>query len=235
MASTFDESEFIDTDYESSKQSLGLGAVTTTTTMSAQPTPASRPPSREEIEAKVSDAHSKLAELKRAQEQLERERAALEEARRRRAEFQNGREEMLRHLTRGSTMLEEAVFAAKRDAEQMSKSLTDMREALTKVEALREETWTQENWNTELTRALTTLENARMEWNSARLKWPVLDGAQKTAAADEADAKAAKSSQFQFQGKGFMELCELGLALTWPVALAALLGSGVIAILLLRR
>jgi hypothetical protein len=32
-----------------------------------------------------------------------------------------------------------------------------------------------------------------------------------------------------------MELCELGLALTWPVALAALLGSGVIAILLLRR
>ena len=75
MASTFDESEFIDTDYESSKQRLGLGAVTTTTTMSAQPTPASRPPSREEIEAKVSDAHSKLAELKRAQEQLERQRS----------------------------------------------------------------------------------------------------------------------------------------------------------------
>src|SRR5262249_41128163 len=63
MAPTFDESEFIDTDYESSNQSLGPGAVTTTTTMSAQPTPASRPPSREEIEAKVSDAHSKLAEL----------------------------------------------------------------------------------------------------------------------------------------------------------------------------
>ena len=130
-------------------------------------------------------------------------------------------------------MLEEAVFAAKRDAEQMSKSLTDMREALTKVEALREDTWTQENWNTELTRALTTLENARMEWNSARLKWPVLDGASKGPAKEEAQARPAMFGQLQ--GKGFMELCELGLALTWPVALAALLGSGVIAILLLRR
>src|SRR5262245_29421411 len=123
MASKFDESEFIDTDYESSRQTLGLGAVTTTT-MSAQPSPGSpsRPPSREEIEAKVSDAHSKLAELKRAQEQLERERAALEEARRRRAEFQNGREEMLHHLTRGAAILEEAEFGARRGAEQMLKT-----------------------------------------------------------------------------------------------------------------
>jgi len=126
---------------------------------------------------RVDEVKTKLAELKRAQEQLERERAALEEARRRRAEFQNGREEMLHHLTRGSAILEESVFTARREAEQMSKGLADLREALAKVEVLREDSWTQENWNTELTRALTTLENARMEWNSARLKWPVLDGA----------------------------------------------------------
>jgi hypothetical protein len=233
MASTFDESEFIDTDYESSKQSLGLGAVTTTT-MSAQPLPPSRPPSREEIEAKVSDAHTRLAELKRAQEQLERERASLEEARRRRAEFQNGREEMLHHLTRGTALLDEAVFAFRRDAEQMSKTLSDLREALIKVESLREESWTQENWNTELTRALTTLENARMEWNSARLKWPVLDGAMKTPK-DGKEQSPSGGGLAALHGKGFWELCELGLALTWPVALAALLGSTVIAVLLFRR
>ncbi|HEV8541128.1 MAG TPA: hypothetical protein VGR78_01940, partial [Verrucomicrobiae bacterium] len=179
MASKFDESEFIDTDYESSRQSAGVGTITTST-MSSQAPLSPRPPSREEIETKVSEAHSKLAELKRAQEQLERERAALEEARRRRAEYQNGREEMLHHLTRGVQLLEETEFATRRDAEQMAKSLADLREALTRVETLKEESWTQENWNTELTRALTTLENARMEWNSARLKWPVLDGALRT-------------------------------------------------------
>src|SRR5690606_16924522 len=81
MAAKFDESEFIDTDYESSKESLGLGNVTTTTMTSQSPAAGSRPPTREEIEAKVTDAHTRLAELKRAQEQLERERAALEETR----------------------------------------------------------------------------------------------------------------------------------------------------------
>lgn len=233
MASKFDESEFIDTDYESSRQSLGVGTVTTTTMSSLPAASAVRPPSREEIEAKVTDTHSKLAELKRAQEQLERERAALEEARRRRVEYQNGRQEMVHHLTRGVQLLNDAEFAARRDAEQMSKTLGDMREALTKVESLNEERWTQENWDTELTRALTTLENARMEWNSARLRWPILDGALK---AQEQEASNASSPLMRsLEGKSFAELCQYGLALTWPVALAALLGASVITIVLLRK
>ena len=232
MAAKFDESEFIDTDYESSKQSSGLGNVTTTTMTSPSPAPASRPPTREEIEAKVTDAHARLAELKRAQEQLERERAALEESRRRRAEFQQGREEMQHHLTRGVEILHEAEFQARRDAEQMSKTLADMREALGKVDALKEETWTQENWTTELTRALTTLENARMEWNSARLKWPVLDSALKPA---EEKGEAPAGVFGSLERRSFGDLCRVGFALTWPVALAALLGAGVITAVLLSR
>ena len=231
MAAKFDESEFIDTDYESSKQSLGLGTVTTTTMTSHSPSTATRPPSREEIEAKVSDAHAKLAELKRAQEQLERERAALEESRRKRAEFQQGREEMLHHLTRGVELLHEAEFQARRDAEQMAKSLSDLREALVKVEALKEEGWTTENWTTELTRALTALENARMEWNSARLKWPVLDGALKAAT----EKTPEPGLMGALEQKSFLDLCRLGLALSWPVAVAALVGAGVITAVLLSR
>jgi hypothetical protein len=235
MASKFDESEFIDTDYESSRQSLGVGTVTTTTMSSLPAASASalRPPTREEIEAKVTDTHSKLAELKRAQEQLERERAALEEARRRRVEYQNGRQEMVHHLTRGVQLLNDAEFAARRDAEQMSKTLTDMREALTKVESLNEERWTQETWDTDLTRALTTLENARMEWNSARLRWPLLDGAMK--AAPEEQSGSGSPLMKSLEGKSFAELCQFGLALTWPVALAALLGATVITVVLLRK
>src|SRR5687768_12035136 len=229
MAAKFDESEFIDTDYESSKQSLGVGTVTTTTMTSLASS--NRPPSREEIEAKVSDAHTRLAELKRAQEQLERERASLEESRRKRAEFQQGREEMLNHLTRGVELLQEAEFQARRDAEQMSKSLSDLREALVKVEALKEEGWTTENWTTELTRALTGLENARMEWNSARLKWPVLDGALKAA-----NEKAPEPGLMgALEQKSFLDLCRLGLALSWPVAVAALVGAGVITAVLLSH
>lgn len=234
MAAKFDESEFIDTDYEATKQSLGAGVITTATMSSAsssQPL-SQRPPSREEIELKVTDTHARLAELKRAQEQLERERAALEESRRRRLEFQNGREEMLHHLTRGTELLQEAEFDARRNAEQMTKTLADLREALTRVEGLRDEAWTNENWSTELTRALTTLENARMEWNSARLKWPLLDGALKAPAPGETEAGSPLG---RLESLNYSQLCRLGFALSWPVAAAALIGAGVITAVLLGR
>jgi chromosome segregation ATPase len=232
MASQFDESDFVDSDYEASRKSTtayvptAFAATTQTPMQSFQ-----RPPSREELESKVSDAHARLAELKRVQDELERERAQLEEARRRRVEYQNGREEMLHHLTRGTEILKEAEFNTRRDAEQMAKTLADMREALGKVEGLHEESWTQENWNIELTRALTTLENARMEWNSARVKWPVLDGALKPTAEEEAKSNGLAG----IQGKSFWQLCKLGFALSWPIALATLIGTGIIAIILFQH
>ena len=105
--------------------------------------PPNRPPTREEIEALVSEKQIKLAELKRAQEELERERAGLEELRRRQAEFQTGRAEVLQHLTRGIGLLEEAGLNARRDAEEMARTLADFREALDKVQAINEQSWTQ--------------------------------------------------------------------------------------------
>jgi hypothetical protein len=181
----------------------------------------------------VGETQQKLAELKRVQEELERERAALEETRRRQIEFQTGRQEILQNLTRGVGLLEEAEFTARRDAEQMGKSLGDMREALVKVEALHEEGWTKENFSIELTRALTTIENARMEWNAARLKFSVLSGN-----SHEADAQSSKDgnlSETLMAGRSFGELCKVGLALTWPVATVALGALVTLVLILLRR
>src|SRR6266404_267580 len=167
MASEFDETDFVDSDFQTARKSP-LGG--------ASSGPAGRPPTREELDSRVSETQQRLMELKRAQEELERERAALEEARRRRTELQTGREEMLQGLTRSVGFLEEAEFNARRDAEQMAKTLGELRAALTKVQSIHEETWTQENYNVELTRALTIIDNSRMEWNAARLKWPLVNG-----------------------------------------------------------
>ena len=151
-----------------------------------------RAPTRDEVDRKVVEAQQKLAELKRAQEDLERERASLEELRRRQTEFQTGRQEMIHNLTRGLGLLEEAEFNTRRDAEQMVKTIADFRDALEKIQAVHDETWTKENFSIELTRALTTIENARMEWNSARLKLPALSGpAQEKPEAENAPAPAA--------------------------------------------
>lgn len=224
MGSEFDHSDFVDSEYAAGRQSADTGSPV----RAAAGTPG-RPPSREELEAKVSETQQRLIELKHAQEALERERAALEEARRRQSEFQTGREEMLQNLIRGLGLLGEAEIAARRDAEQMAKTLAGFREALDKVQAIHQETWTAENYDTELTRALTALENARMEWNSARLKWPLLDGDQ---AGDQGKQSAPGLNLHNLiEGGGFRDICLLGLGLTWPVALAVII---VILVMLFR-
>lgn len=228
MASQFDPSEFVDDDFPpAGKGSLG-GEGAATANPFAEPA-AGRAPSREDVESRVTEMQQKLAKLKQAQQELERERSSLEELRRRQNEFANGREEMLQHLTRGIGLLEEAEFAARRDADQMTRTLTEFRDALGKIQAIQEETWSQENLNVELTRALTTLENARMEWNTARLKFPILTG--ETPADGAKSGETTGAVQHLLQPASMAELCKMGLALSWPLALIAL---AIFVVLLLR-
>ena len=202
MASEYDPAEFVDSDFQAARKAPYSG-----TTAAAS----SRAPSRDEVDSKVGETQQKLAELKRVQEELERERAGLEETRRRQIEFQTGRQETIQSLTRGVGLLEEAEFSARRDAEQMAKSLVDMRAALGKVETTNEAAWTKDSFQVELTRALAVIENARMEWNSARLKFPVLAGAPaaETSAAPRATRPLLR--RLPWPSLGFGQLCKLGL------------------------
>jgi hypothetical protein len=223
MASQYDATEFVDTDFQAHKSPYAAGGLSASG--------AQRAPSREEVDSKVAEAQQKLAELKRAQEELERERSSLEELRRRQAEFHTGRDEMLQNLTRGLGLLEEAEFNARRDAEQMAKTVADFRESLSRVQTIREETWTTAGFNVELTRALTAIENARMEWNSARLKFPLLDGSIPTVNPPQTSKEALPALSSQSTG----QLLKLGLALTWPLAFVALLALTALVVLLFSR
>jgi len=129
---------------------------------------------------------------------------------------------MIHNLTRGLGLLEEAEFNTRRDAEQMVKTIGDFRDALTKIQAIHDEVWTKESFNIELTRALTTIENARMEWNAARLKVPVLSGpAPEKPQAEQAPAPATSL----LANASFGQLCKFGLAMTWPLILVLILGA----------
>jgi len=221
MAAEYDSTEFVDTDFQTHKSP--------STTAAGDPL---RAPTRDEVDRKVVEAQQKLAELKRAQDSLERERSALEELRRRQSEFQTGRQEMIHNLTRGLGLLEEAEFNTRRDAEQMVKTIADFREALAKIEAVHDETWTKENFHVELTRALTAIENARMEWNTARLKLPALSPEALKKTEVQAAPPAAASP---LAGLGFGELCKFGLAMTWPLVLVALGALGIFIAILVRH
>ena len=239
MATEFDPSEFVDDDFQRVNRRAGGAAAAAPAGSVTLTAPAATPPAptREELDARVTDMQSKLAELKRAQQERERERTELEETRRRQSELTRSRQEMEQHLTRGVGLLEEAEFAARRQAEQMSKTLADLKDALAKVQGIQEDSWSKDHLNTELTRALTIVENARMEWNTARLKFDVLnpEAAHAAALAPLVAAGAAPAPGETLESflhrKSYGELCKLGLALTWPIALAAL----AIFLVLLRR
>ena len=219
MAAEYDATEFIDTDFEAHRASPAA----------LDPLHA---PTREEVDRKVVEAQQKLAELKRAQDELERERAALEELRRRQLEFQNGRQEIIHNLTRGLGLLEEAEFNCRREAELMSKTMADFRDSLGKIEAIHDESWTKENFSVELTRALTTVENARMEWNSARLKIAALAG---ESAQKPETANTPAPAPLTLADLGFGQLCKIGLAMTWPLLIIALGALGVFMAVFLAR
>lgn len=225
MPAEYDATEFVDADFQP-HHATGAGAVTATLA-------APRAPTREELDLQSTQTEKRLADLKRQLAEVERERAAVEETRRRRAEFQNGRREMTDHLTRGIGLLEQAETTARRDAEQMARTLTAFREALDKVRAIREGDWTEDNFQIEMTRALTTIENARLEWAGATRKFPVLTGA--LPGAEAGGTTGAQKSRPLLAEGSFAELCRLGFALTWPLALVALLALGTLVALLLRK
>ena len=225
MSSDHDPTEFIDGDFQGRKASYSAA--------SAGAGQGLRAPTTAEVAAELAMKQQELAAIIREKEEKERERAALEETRRRQMEFHTGREEMVQNLVRGLGLLEEAEFSARREAEQTVKAVTDLRDALAKVQAIHEETWTKDNFSTELTRALTALENARMEWNAARLKFPVLSG--QVPEGNSSAANAATPASSLLATHSFGELCRIGLALTWPLAAVALLALAALVVALMRH
>ncbi|MFO1458676.1 MAG: hypothetical protein U1G08_04645 [Verrucomicrobiota bacterium] len=211
----FDGTDFVDTDYSNPRSASAS-------------TP--RAPSREDLDAQLTGTQQQLAKLREAQDQLERTRAAVEEMRRRHAEFTAGRLETLQSLTRGIGLLEKAEQDARRDAEQLSRTLEGLRASLSQVERLNEQAWTAENWEQELTKGLTSIENARLEFHSARQKWPVLEGKMAAAAPGTAPEAAPAWNTLPLG-----QLFRLGLALTWPLVLAIVLLAGSMALFAFRR
>lgn len=206
--------DFEDTDYRSVRPIAATG----------------RAPTREELDAQLTGTQQQLAKIRETQEQLERTRTALEEMRRRRAEFTHGVTEMRQQLTRGVGLLGKAELDARREAEQLARTLEGLNAAAGSLEPLSEKAWSDENWEQELTRALTVIENARMEMNAARLKWPVLDGKASDVTPPAGPIGAASLAELPLG-----QLCRLGLALTWPLATVALLILGATVLVLLRH
>ena len=230
-----DEHDFVDREYEKAQgtswsEPERLAAESDASSM------ATAGSAREQLDAKFGSTQQRLLALKQEQEKLESERIALEELRRRRSEYVRGRDEMIGHLTRGISLLEEAQEDARRNGIAMGESIEDFRNHLDKVSALSESEWEEAHLQRELTRSLTTIENARKEWLIAISRFPILSTKQGEDLMEPQDMtrKGAGGSIHPWASLSTWQMTRMGLALTWPLVVTLLLTSMVLIALWIR-
>ena len=94
---------------------------------------------------------------------------------------------------------------------------------LDRIKHLNHEAWTEKEYSSELTKALSLLENARMEWNSARIKISSLDGTKTTTASQNSNDLSASTLFEKIDNLSFSQVFKLGIILQWPILLSTLL------------
>jgi chromosome segregation ATPase len=124
--------------------------------------------STEQIDSQVQKAQEQLLQLKRQQEQIEKQKRELEELGRRQEELDRGRAEMTDKLTRSLVVLEREAYDAQKKMEQLRATRESFGQHLELLESIDPKTWNPSDLNKELSRALSTVDDARTEYSQQR-------------------------------------------------------------------
>ncbi|MEO7167621.1 MAG: hypothetical protein ABI787_03670 [Spartobacteria bacterium] len=180
--------------------------------------------STEHLDSQVQKAQEQLLQLKRQQEQIEKQKRELEELSRRQEELEHGRAEMTDKLTRSLVVLEREAYDAQKKMEQLRATRESFTQHLELLETIDPRTWNPSELSKELSRALSTVDDARTEYSQQRSRLQ--------AAGDESENVALPESSGGFEqsngaAHSFAQWLQIGLAFTLP-----LIVFGIIALLL---
>ena len=123
--------------------------------------------STEQLDNQVQKAQEQLIALKRAQETLEKQKRELEELSRRQEQLSQGKTEMLEKFTRAVVVLERETYDAQKRVEQLQGIHGSFAQHMDALDAINPKTWEGLDINKELLRALSTVDDARAEYNKS--------------------------------------------------------------------
>src|SRR5215467_4630193 len=123
------------------------------------------PLSPEHLDSQVQKAQEQLLQLKRQQDQIEKQKRELEELSRKQEELERGRAEMSDKLTRSLVVLEREAYGAQNRLEQVRTARESFAQHLELIEAIDPRTWNPADLHKELSRALSTVDDARAEYS----------------------------------------------------------------------
>src|SRR5213082_1791593 len=149
--------------------------------------------SPEHLDSQVQKAQEQLLQLKRQQEQNEKQKRELEELSRRQDELENGRTEMSDKLTRALVVLEREAYSEQSRLEQIRTARESFSQHLELIEAIDPRTWNPSDLHKELSRALSTVDDARTEYSDQRSRLQAAEAATGEASLPDATTDAHQS------------------------------------------
>jgi len=120
------------------------------------------------LDSQVQKAQEQLLLLRRQQEQIEKQKRELEELSRRQEELQRGRAEMTDKLTRSLVVLEREAYETQKKLEQLRATRESFGQHLEILEGIDPKGWNPADLHRELSRALSTVDDARAEFSQQR-------------------------------------------------------------------
>jgi len=166
-----------------------------------------------ELGDKVQQVRAELETLKQKQEEIEREKIRLEELKRRQDEVEGGRADMLDKLTRSLVVVQREIEESQKRVEQMHSIYNAFTQHLRQLEAINSRAWGSADMPRELSKALSSVEDARSEYTRAQAKLAV------DVAPEAAQASPAEADYSYYEDRGFSYWLKSGFAFTLPLQL----------------
>ena len=167
--------------------------------------------SPEHLDSQVQKAQEQLLQLKRQAEQIEKQKRELEELSRRQEELERGRAEMTDKLSRSLVILEREGYDSQKKLEQIRTTHESFTQHLQLLESIDPKSWNSAELPKELSRALSTVDDARTEFSQQRSR---LEASGETSAMDLPDVTSGTAG---LGGKSFVQWLRIGFAVTLPL------------------
>jgi len=177
--------------------------------------------SPELLDSQVQKAQEQLTQLRRQAELIEKQKRELEELSRRQEELERGRAEMTDKLSRSLVILEREGYDCQKKLEQIRATHESFTQHLQLLESIEPKGWNPSELPKELSRALSTVDDARTEFSQQRSRLEA------SIEATEMELPEVTAGTTGLGGKSFTQWLQIGFAVTLP-----LIAFGILALII---
>jgi predicted RNase H-like nuclease (RuvC/YqgF family) len=169
--------------------------------------------SPELLDSQVQKAQEQLLQLRRQADVIEKQKRELEELSRRQEELERGRAEMTDKLSRSLVILEREGYDCQKKLEQIRATHESFTQHLQLLESIEPKSWNPSELPKELSRALSTVDDARTEFSQQRSRLEASGNGE----TGEIDLPEVRAGAAGLNGKSFGQWVQIGLAVSLPL------------------